>query len=790
MMILTPLVTIITALIGWFDSKEKAVLLVLVMLVLFVAAAAWIAWRHIASARSLRAATRSVRDALARSDWTTADRLNAAEAALANNAVVGAAWTQYRATLREDPVRPGAYVNLVDPASWFAPGRLAGGEYAKWISTFANVFLCLGLLFTFVGLSAALLGVGETQTADAVQKAVNRILEVSSAKFITSIAGIVLYIILLLIGRWVNAAHYKATSRFSAEVQRLTTMITPEILLLDQLSAAREQTDRMKTLADDVAVAFEARLNSVVGTRLDAFPDALDKSIRPVVTAIAGMGSSLSKGADDALGRVAERLEAAAATMQAAQGGIGASGAAFGTEISRATSTMTESVTKMATAIDGKLEGLEGRIAQVTEALGQGASNIAGVSRGLTDATTTALTQALSTISAQAASGAEQARQQAQAAMHPLMESLRNLAQQIQERAAEGSGSLSEGGRSAAEAMSGAAEKITQTMTRLEAKIGGIDEALARGSTSLSTAGLDVGRATSAALEAALKTISDQAAQGAEDARRQSEAAMGPLMEGLRDLTRQIAEQAGAGRGHLVDGGKEAAGSLTTAAQQMGETLAAAVREASEKLQAAAGAMATRMDAAVGQFQALERAVAQHIGHLDATGRVITTAGQSFGTATTQLRLAAEPIQATLGSVEAAARKAVESLAAVDQVQTGVREATTVMQRSMTDAMTKLQSAAQASSAAFTGYQERFAATDDALGQTVDKLVNGTVNLGNAAATAINGMNAKMGEAVGSLRIGVEEIAESVSGLEDATAAVAKAMREHADEMKRLGRRP
>lgn len=91
MMLLTPLVTIITALIGWFDSKEKAVLLVLVMLVLFMAALIWIVWRHIANARSLRAATAAIRDALARSDWTTADRLNAADAALAQNAVAGAA---------------------------------------------------------------------------------------------------------------------------------------------------------------------------------------------------------------------------------------------------------------------------------------------------------------------------------------------------------------------------------------------------------------------------------------------------------------------------------------------------------------------------------------------------------------------------------------------------------------------------------------------------------------------------------------------------------------------------
>ena len=41
---------------------------------------------------------------------------------------------------------------------------------------------------------------------------------------------------------------------------------------MDQLLASREQADRMKTLADDVAVAFEARLTDVVGRRLDEPP--------------------------------------------------------------------------------------------------------------------------------------------------------------------------------------------------------------------------------------------------------------------------------------------------------------------------------------------------------------------------------------------------------------------------------------------------------------------------------------------------------------------------------------
>jgi hypothetical protein len=261
-------------------------------------------------------------------------------------------------------------------------------------------------------------------------------------------------------------------------------------------------------------------------------------------------------------------------------------------------------------------------------------------------------------------------------------------------------------------------------------------------------------------------------------------------MAGLQDLAKQIKQQAVAGRGQLIEGSETAAGTLSAAAQQMSETLASAVGEASAQLQAAAGFMAARMDAAVVQFQTIEQAVAQHVGHLDRTGKTIVTAGVTFGNATTQLRQAAEPIQATLASVDTSARKAAEALEATDRVQAGVREATVAMQVSITQAMTGLQEAASAASLALTSYQDRFAATDDALGRTVEKLVNGTVSLGDAASTNINAMNVKLGDALGILRIGVADIAENIQGLEDATVKVADAMREHSAAMNRLRLRP
>lgn len=101
-MLLTPFVDLITSLIGLSNSKEVAVLVVLAMLGLFAVATAWVWLQHRRPIASLKSATKALREALARKDLTSADRLNAADAALKANKVVGLVWSQYRASLRDD----------------------------------------------------------------------------------------------------------------------------------------------------------------------------------------------------------------------------------------------------------------------------------------------------------------------------------------------------------------------------------------------------------------------------------------------------------------------------------------------------------------------------------------------------------------------------------------------------------------------------------------------------------------------------------------------------------------
>ena len=97
-------------------------------------------------------------------------------------------WEQYSASL---DFSDGKVFNYTDPAPFFDSDRLEGHNYPKWSATLGGVFLTIGLFFTFVGLSAALLqvagdGHGGALGPDKLRGAVENILGISSVKFITS----------------------------------------------------------------------------------------------------------------------------------------------------------------------------------------------------------------------------------------------------------------------------------------------------------------------------------------------------------------------------------------------------------------------------------------------------------------------------------------------------------------------------------------------------------------------------------------------------------------------------
>jgi hypothetical protein len=376
--------------ISHFDTKEIA--FQVAFSILTASLIIWVVFvlrPHLKFAGMMKTAIKLVLGTAKDQKLSSDDKLASINKGLKGNSVLKEAWVPYQKSLRKDPDRKDGKLNPVDPHAWFSIDRLPGRGYEKWASTMAGVSLTVGLLFTFIGLTAALFKVGEAGADTAqLRVAIADILRISSAKFITSMAGIVAYIAWTLIARAHTSSQSKLASRLASAVQTLSVPVTPEALLMDQLEQAKQQTERMKTQADDMAIAFDR----VVGQRFDALPaavnavlrPALDHSMRPVVEAIQDMGTTigagnqaavsgmikdLMTGVQDATGRdmsiLAESIREAAAELTAAKSGIGNGGAEFGQMLARASEGMNTASARMVEAMEGRIGDLDDRMKSI-----------------------------------------------------------------------------------------------------------------------------------------------------------------------------------------------------------------------------------------------------------------------------------------------------------------------------------------------------------------------------------------------------------------------------------------
>ena len=603
--------------IGHFDTTEIAFEVASVILLASLAIWGGFVLRpHLSFLKAMRAATNLVAVTARNGKLTSDDKLAVLNKGLKGNAVVWEAWIPYVKSLRNDPSRKGERVNPIDPYAWFSVDRLPGRGYEKWATTMAGVSLTVGLLFTFIGLTAALLKVGEAGADTAqLRLAISDILRISSAKFITSMAGIVAYIGWTLVARAHMSSQSKLATKFASAIQTLSAPVTPEAVLMDQLAQAEEQTRLMRTQADDMAVAFDMK----IGQRFDALPaavsavlqPALENSMRPVVAAIQDMGTTigagnqaavggmlkdLMSGVHDATGRdmsvLAESMRNAAAELTAAKSGIGSGGAEFGEMLARASSDMNAASARMADAMESRIGDLDNRMKSIDDVLSSGASRIDAMGTGMSDRLAEGLRHAMESIASASTAGADVARQHAQAGLAPVLSELTSLMSEMKKSADESRGALVDGGQSAARHLA---------------------EALA-----------NVGKELSSA--------STQAST-------------------------------------------ELAGAFQSSTTRM----LAAVEESVSGYRVATEALSARLAVVERGFGDLNAAVQRNVGHLETVGTSLTAAGRDFGAASDQLREATLPVLSTLETVSNAATGAREALQLVQETGGAMRDAASAM---------------------------------------------------------------------------------------------------------------
>ena len=241
-------------LISRFDSREVAFQFAFVIL-----GAAVYAWRKLNAARrehvghledAIRVLQLAGADRGGRTPTQQAAALALASRSLSPNPAAGESWRSYAAGFRPDPGRRGMLINPLDPEDWFERGRLRGRGYEKWASTLSGVFLTAGLFFTFVGLSAALFRVGDAGSdPEQLRSAINDILRISSAKFVTSMAGIIAFIGWTVTARAWSSEQERLSERLSSAVRAMSPPVNAESLLLRHLEHAASMDASLASIA-------------------------------------------------------------------------------------------------------------------------------------------------------------------------------------------------------------------------------------------------------------------------------------------------------------------------------------------------------------------------------------------------------------------------------------------------------------------------------------------------------------------------------------------------------------
>ncbi len=131
--------------------------------------------------------------------------------------------------------------------------------------------ISLGLFFTFIGLVAAIAvaatGLNTANDVEHTQAALVKLLDVASLKFISSVAGISLSVVLAFLQKFMLGGVAKAIYRFCGAVEARTQLVTTEQLLHQWLAANAQTSRNMAHLADDISTEILLQLKGGAGAQ-------------------------------------------------------------------------------------------------------------------------------------------------------------------------------------------------------------------------------------------------------------------------------------------------------------------------------------------------------------------------------------------------------------------------------------------------------------------------------------------------------------------------------------------
>lgn len=280
--------------------------------ILILAAACWAAFVLVRRLRGTFAALASARALVAGADdaRSFARSFTVVDAQLSTDPVLGQAWVPFRRSLihaaDEDTVK-----YTVRPRQFFSGEALAGAVVnLALMRAVPNYLVGVGLLFTFIGLVAALYFAGLGVTAQDIhdaQASLKQLLQAATFKFMTSIAGLGGSILF-------SIAKKRVLARLARQAEALCQALEERLELLTPVAVAHASHREL--------VRFNAELGQSIATHLDAtIGRTMGEVMAPMAALLERMTETMAEMNREAIERMllmfTERLQGAAAQEMA-----------------------------------------------------------------------------------------------------------------------------------------------------------------------------------------------------------------------------------------------------------------------------------------------------------------------------------------------------------------------------------------------------------------------------------------------------------------------------------------
>lgn len=191
-------------------------------------------------------------------------------------------------------VRPEFYLNV--------HAAEASGRTLRLLQSLPNYFVGLGLLFTFIGLVAALYFASEGVASDNVDEAkesLRHLLNAATFKFMTSIVGLASSIVLSFSYRVIVQNLQREFDRLCEGLERGLLFATDAWYAQESLNELKVHSEQLKRFNTDFAIEVG---NVLRGTMSESLTEALG----PLTAAIEGMTGNVGQMNQDALANMAK----------------------------------------------------------------------------------------------------------------------------------------------------------------------------------------------------------------------------------------------------------------------------------------------------------------------------------------------------------------------------------------------------------------------------------------------------------------------------------------------------